>query len=186
MINEWKTIEKGYLGNLLVEKKFIEHGFNLFKPVLENGKVDLIVEKNNKYLKIQIKTVITDRKKKLIPVRKISHNMGEYKIKRYTKDDIDFFIGADLENEDLYILPISFSSKYSNCISINSCQQYKNNFNQLEPLCGNMQSGEDDNVETLTDNADGNDVGTEINSGRERLDNPLPKRNDSHGKDIVH
>ena len=87
--------------------------------------------------------------------------MGEYKIKRYTKDDIDFFIGADLENEDLYILPIVFSSKYSSAISIKNCQPYKNNFEQLELLCGNIQNGEDDNVETLTDNADGNDVGTE-------------------------
>ena len=76
MINEWRTIEKGYLGDLLVEKKFIENGFNLFKPVLENGKVDLIVEKNNVYLKLQIKTVQYDRGKGLIPVRKISHNMG--------------------------------------------------------------------------------------------------------------
>ena len=161
MTNEWKTIEKGYLGDLLVEKRFIEHGFNLFKPVLENGKVDLIVEKNNVYLKIQIKTVQTSNGSRIIPVRKISHNMGEYKIKRYTKDDIDFFIGADLENEDLYILPIEFSSKYSSAISIKNCQPFKNNFEQLEPLCGNIQSGEDDNVETLTDNADGNDVGTE-------------------------
>lgn len=161
MANEWKTIEKGYLGDLLVEKRFIEHGFNLFKPVLENGKVDLIVEKNNVYLKIQIKTVQYDKNSGKIPVRKISHNMGEYKIKRYTKEDIDFFIGADLENEDLYILPVEFSSKYASSISISSCQSYKNNFEQLEPLCGNIQSGEDDNVETLTDNADGNDVGTE-------------------------
>lgn len=162
MANEWKTIEKGYLGDLLVEKKFIEHGFNLFKPVLENGKVDLIAEKNNVYLKIQIKTVQNDRYSRKIPVRKISHNMGEYKIKRYTKEDIDLFIGADLENEDLYILPVSFSNKYASSISISSCQQYKNNFEQLEPLCGNIQSEEDDNVETLTDNADGNDVGTEL------------------------
>jgi len=161
MANEWKTIEKGYLGDLLVEKRFIEHGFNLFKPVLENGKVDLIAEKNNIYLKIQIKTVQISNGSRIIPVRKISHNMGEYKIKRYTKDDIDFFIGADLENEDLYILPIVFSSKYSSAISIKNCQPYKNNFEQLELLCGNIQNGEDDNVETLTDNADGNDVGTE-------------------------
>ncbi len=161
MANEWKTIEKGYLGDLLVEKRFIEHGFNLFKPVLENGKVDLIAEKNNIYLKIQIKTVQISNGSRIIPVRKISHNMGEYKIKRYTKDDIDFFIGADLENEDLYILPIAFSSKYSSAISIKNCQPYKNNFEQLELLCGNIQNGEDDNVETLTDNADGNDVGTE-------------------------
>ena len=41
----WNTIEKGYLGQNLVEREFIKNGFNLFKPLLENGKVDLIVEK---------------------------------------------------------------------------------------------------------------------------------------------
>ena len=161
MANEWKTIEKGYLGHLLVERKFIEHGFNLFKPVLENGKVDLIVEKNNVYIKLQIKTVQTDKNVKKIPVRKISHNMGEYKVKHYDKNDIDFFIGADLDNQCLYILPIEFSSKYASSISISNCQNYKDNFKQMELLCGNTENVEDDNVETLTDNADGNDVGTE-------------------------
>lgn len=161
MANDWKTIEKGYLGDLLVQKKFIEKGYNLFKPVLENGKVDLIVEKNNVYFKIQIKTIQTENNKKIIPLRKISHNMGEYKIKLYTKDDIDFFIGADIESNDLYILPISFSSKYTRSVSINNCQEFKNNFKQMELLCGNIENEEDDNVETLTDDADGNDVGTE-------------------------
>ena len=52
----WNTIEKGYLGQNLVEREFIKNGFNLFKPLLENGKVDLIVEKNNVYYRIQIKT----------------------------------------------------------------------------------------------------------------------------------
>ena len=31
----------------------------------------------------------------------------------------------------------------------------------MEPNSGNIISGDDDNVEPLTDNADGNDVGTE-------------------------
>lgn len=31
-------IEKGYLGALIVEKKLIEHGLDIFKPALENGK----------------------------------------------------------------------------------------------------------------------------------------------------
>ena len=43
------TITKGHLGQLLVEQEFLKHGFSLFKPVLENGKVDLIAEKDNKY-----------------------------------------------------------------------------------------------------------------------------------------
>ena len=32
----------------------------------------------------------------------------------------------------------------------------------MEPWFGNISSGEDDNVESLTGNADGNDVGMEI------------------------
>ena len=158
-MNEWKTIEKGYLGNLLVEKEFIKHGFNIFKPILENGKVDLIIEKNNHYFRVQIKTVTNNGKH--IPFRKISHNMGTYKIKRYTEEDIDFFIGADIETEDLYILPVWFSSSYRSVVSINKCEQFKNNFEQLELLCRNTQNEEDDNVEILTDNADDNDVGTD-------------------------
>lgn len=161
-MSDWKTIEKGYLGSLLVEQKFIENGYNLFKPVLENGKVDLIAEKNNKYIKLQIKTVqVEGSGRKIIPVRKISHNMGEYKVKLYTEKDIDYFIGVDLDTKDLYILPICFSSQYRSSIGINSCQDYKNNFKQMEPISGNTSSGHDDNVEALTDNADGNDVGIE-------------------------
>lgn len=59
-MGNWKTIEKGYLGSLIFEKKLIENEWNVFKPVLENGKVDMIIEKNNRYLKIQIKTVQSD------------------------------------------------------------------------------------------------------------------------------
>ena len=87
--------------------------------------------------------------------------MGKYKIKAYTKSDIDFFIGVDLDLEDIYILPIDFISKYNNSISINKCLQYKNNFNLSELIIENNNNGDDDNVESLTDNADGNDVGTE-------------------------
>lgn len=87
--------------------------------------------------------------------------MGEYKIKYYTKNDIDYFIGVDLETEDLYILPIKFFSQYKSSIRLSSCEVYKNNFIQMEPNNGNIISEHDDNVEFLTDNADDNDVGIE-------------------------
>lgn len=53
----YKTIEKGYIGQLIVEKKFLNEGWILYRPILENGKIDLIAEKDNKYIRIQIKTV---------------------------------------------------------------------------------------------------------------------------------
>ena len=85
--------------------------------------------------------------------------MGEYKVKFYTKEDIDYFIGVDLETKDLYILPVEFSSKYKSSIRLSNCEIYKNNFNQMEPNSGNIISGDDNNGESLTDNADGNSVG---------------------------
>lgn len=112
----------------------------------------MIIEKDNKYNRIQIKTVQNNS----IPFRKISHNMGKYKIKRYTKEDIDYFVGVDIKTEDIYILPISLTETYKHSISINKCKAFLNNFKQMEPINGNINSGEDDNVETLA----GNDVGT--------------------------
>jgi hypothetical protein len=124
----------------------------------------LIVEKDNRYFKLQIKTVLGRK----IPMRKISHNMGKYKVTLYTDKDIDYFVGVDLINNDLYILPISFSSQYKSSISINMCQLYKNNFKQLERTNGNISNEHDDNAESLTDNADGNGVGMkEISAARE-------------------
>lgn len=158
---DYRTIEKGYLGQINVEKKLIQNGWNLFKPVLENGKVDLIIEKDNKYLRLQIKTVTKSDGRKIIPVRKLSHNMGKYKVKWYTSEDVDYFIGSDLDTDDLYIIPISVIQGIKSSIAISKCSKWKNNFSQMEPNSGNIIGGQDDNVESLTGNADGNDVGME-------------------------
>lgn len=129
---EYKTIEKGYVGQLIVEKQLIQRGWNLYKPILENGKVDLIIEKDNKYLRIQIKTIQKYGNSKIIPVRKISHNMGQYKTHFYTKDEIDYFIGVDVETEMMYILPIEFVKNIKSAISIRKILNYENNFEQLD------------------------------------------------------
>lgn len=127
------TITKGYLGQLLFEQEMIKRGWELYRPLLENGKVDSIAIKDNKLLRFQIKIISyeKDGSKKLY-VRKVSHNMGNYKYKYYTDEDIDFFIGCDINTNNVYIIPISFSSKYKNCISLNTLEPYKNNFDQLE------------------------------------------------------
>lgn len=158
---ELGKIEKGYYGSLIVEKAFISNKFNVFKPTMENGKVDMIVEKDNIYLKIQIKTIQIDKNRKIIPVRKLSHNKTEHKVFLYTADIIDYFIGVDIDTEDVYILPVSFSSQYTSTISVNKANFYKNNFNLMELSNGNIRNGEDNIGELLTDNADDNTEGIE-------------------------
>ena len=133
----YRTIEKGYIGQLIVEKKFLNEGWILYRPILENGKIDLIAEKDNKYIRIQIKTtqnVISGKNNHLsryVPLCKVSHNMGKYKIHRYTKDEIDYFIGVDVDTEDLYILPINVVEKFRKSIALSTAEPWKNNFEQL-------------------------------------------------------
>ena len=133
----YKTVEKGYIGQLIVEKKFLNEGWILYRPILENGKIDLIAEKDNKYIRIQIKTtqnVISGKNNHIsryVPLCKVSHNMGKYKIHRYTKEEIDYFIGVDVDTEDLYILPINVVEKFRKSISLSTAEPWKNNFEQL-------------------------------------------------------
>lgn len=140
-----ETIVKGRLGYNLVEKQLLKLGWDLYVPLLENTKIDCIAIKDNNILRIQIK--ILDKMKQL-PVRKISHNQGQYKIFHYTSEDIDFFFGVDIEEEVIYVVPVSFSSKYSASIGLKTLQQFKNKFDLMEPNNRNIISG-DDNIGEL-------------------------------------
>lgn len=115
----------------------MKRGWELFVPVLENGKIDCIGIKNHQILRFQIKTIGDSNGHKYLPVRKISHNQGQYKVHHYTEDEIDYFVGSDIETDTLYIIPISFVSKYKSAISVKTLEPYKNNYSQLEPLAGN-------------------------------------------------
>lgn len=131
------TISKGRLGYNLLERELLKRDWELYVPVLENTKIDCIAIKNNQLFRFQIKTIQKNRNQKILPVRKISHNQGEYKIHHYNANEIDYFVGSDLENDDLYIVPIDFVIQYKSSIGVKTLEPYKNNFSQLEPLIGN-------------------------------------------------
>lgn len=134
-----ETIVAGKIGQNIFENEMLKKGWDLYIPLLENTKIDCIAVKNNSYvLRFQIKLISSDD---TLPVRKVSHNQGQYKIHFYNKEEIDYFVGVDRKTEDLYIVPIEIVSQYTSCISICKLQDYKNNFIQLEPNIGNNISG---------------------------------------------
>lgn len=151
------TISKGRLGYNLLEKELLKNEWEIYTPILENTKIDCIAIKENSLIKFQIKTIQNDRGSKKLPVRKISHNQGEYKIHLYNANEVDYFVGVDIDTEDLYVVPINFIEKYKSSIAISTLESngYKNNFTQLEPNSGNIISGSDDIGEPLTGNTEG-------------------------------
>lgn len=155
------TITKGRIGYNILEKVLLKNEWDIYIPILENTKIDCIIIKNNYLWRLQIKTMQykKDTNKYVLPVRKISHNQGEYKIHLYNDQEIDFFIGINVDTEDIYIVPINIIMKYKSSIGEKTLESFKNNFSLLEPYIGNNISGCDDIGETLTDKADGNTEG---------------------------
>lgn len=54
--------------------------------------------------------------------------MGEYKISYYSSTIVDYFIGVDIETEDIYIIPSEITEQYKSSIGITKVQSFKNNF----------------------------------------------------------
>ena len=150
-----ETIVKGRLGYNILEKQLLLKGWDIYVPLLENTKIDCIAIKGPILVRIQIKTLQESEYNKVLPVRKISHNQGEYKIFRYNGDTVDFFVGVDTDTEDLYIVPIDFIVTYKSSISVTKLQPYKNAFNLMEPSDGNIIGEDDDIGEPLTGNPEG-------------------------------
>lgn len=96
------TITKGRLGYNLLEKELLKREFEIYTPLLENTKIDCIICKQGKLLRLQIKTIQIDGGYKKLPVRKINHNQGTYKIHNYSANEIDFSLVLMLKQK-IYI-----------------------------------------------------------------------------------
>lgn len=48
--------------------------------------------------------------------------MGQYKIHHYTKDEIDYFIGVDIDIEDIFIIPVDVIEKYKSSIALSTAE----------------------------------------------------------------
>ena len=136
-----EKIIKGKLGEMIVQKALLKSGYNLFLPLAENGKIDLIAEKDNIFFRIQIKVLSeTSTGSKFLPVRKLSHSKTTHKVFLYSKKDIDLFCGVDLDTEDIFLVPVEVTEKYTAQVSLTVLEKYKNNFIlNMEPLDSDVQ-----------------------------------------------
>ena len=66
------TVHKGFIGEIAVIKDLVSNylQYNVFKPVIDEKGVDLIVERRKKeFLRVQVKTIIDMKTKTSIEVR---------------------------------------------------------------------------------------------------------------------
>jgi hypothetical protein len=89
-------------GELRFASEFIRKGWNVFLPYGEDGPIDLLLEKEGQFKRIQIKSTS--------PINGTIHcrikSSNNWQIKKYTKKDIDYFGIYDYSNKKGYFIPI--------------------------------------------------------------------------------
>ena len=100
MTTQKKQIAKE--GELRFAAEFIRKGWSIFLPYGEDSAVDLLIEKDGEYKRIQIKTTK--------PIMGVIHcrlkSSNNWQVKKYTKKDIDYFGIYDYQNKKGYLIPI--------------------------------------------------------------------------------
>lgn len=118
MLNE--TQQKGLVTELKCQLFFIENGYNIYLPVSEDSRYDLIVDINNNLYRVQIKTShLTSNNTGIefnVCSSRVNHTEGNIKV-GYSEDEIDFFMTT--YNNNFYLIPIEICGRSSKTLSFN-------------------------------------------------------------------
>jgi len=101
-------ILKGDLSKAFVIAKLLKAGYKVLEPVSENSRYDLIVDINGKFARIQVKTIYYKNDMQVYEMVCYSttrRNKMHIKTK-YTPKEVDFIIGYNLDNDEVYTFPI--------------------------------------------------------------------------------
>ena len=89
-------------GEMRFAAEFLRKGWQIFLPYGEDGPIDLLIEKDGVFKRIQVKS--TSPIKGAIHCRVKSSN--NWQVKKYTKKEIDYFGIYDYVNKKGYLIPI--------------------------------------------------------------------------------
>ena len=105
------TNTKGRISELKAITRYIELGYTVLEPINKDGVYDFVIEKDNVFQKVQVKTL--NEKDYFYSLRFIStsHNRNGNSRKIYTKEEIDIFVGVLPEKNIIVQIPFDKANK---------------------------------------------------------------------------
>lgn len=124
-----EKIRKGKLAQIIVIKFLLKEKWEIYEPITEDTKTDLIIKKENEIFFLQIKSIQNDRNNLVIPVRKLNHNKTSHRTYLYSEENANFIVGVNLDTEDVYFVPYSYYKNYTSTMSVTKLKSFQNNLN---------------------------------------------------------
>ncbi|OGK56470.1 hypothetical protein A3J15_03125 [Candidatus Roizmanbacteria bacterium RIFCSPLOWO2_02_FULL_38_10] len=98
----YTTHFKGLLGELEFTLHLIKCGYTILKPINNNSSYDLVIEKNNSFLRVQIKFCTPNNGRLRVELRR-----PKRKTKNYKDREVDAMGVYDALNKKFYLIPIT-------------------------------------------------------------------------------
>lgn len=111
----------GCIGEYKFATEAMERGFSVCFPLLNTSVYDCIIETNNGFKKIQIKSVIKEDSKVKCYLRKSDKTS-------YTKEDVDYLVIYVRHHQGFYIIKNKGNMKG---LMLSKTGKYKKNFNNF-------------------------------------------------------
>ena len=95
-------------GELLVAERLIGRDWIVAPPIGDNDPFDLMVNKGTRFLRIQVKTTLEQHKYKCNrPHYQFQLARGPSSKRKYTADQVDFFVCCALDSKRFWVLPFA-------------------------------------------------------------------------------
>ena len=94
------TKTKGDIGELIIATELVKKGWSVSIPFGENNRYDLIIEKNGKIKRLQVKSVFSKNGVMNINCR----SSNNWSVKSYTEKDFEILVAVDLSTNIVYYI----------------------------------------------------------------------------------
>ena len=105
------SLTLGKIGELKTAQKFLNHGYEVFVPLVDISGTDMIVEKNGDLKKIQVKSssiTTHDDNCTRLSLKSSDFNMRDGQVisynKKYKKKNVDYFALYSDKDDDVYLI----------------------------------------------------------------------------------
>lgn len=112
------SVTLGRIGELTTAKKFLNHGYEVFVPLVDVSGTDMMVAKNNgtpKRVQVKSSTRTIDDNCTLFSLRSSEFSMKDGAVtsynKTYSKDNVDYFALYSEKDDDVYLIENDESRK---------------------------------------------------------------------------
>lgn len=99
---------KGDQAELIVAAEAMKRGYTVCFPFGHDARYDLVIEKNGKFKRIQVKTALSDEDVLIVSAHSTGRTQGRHTVKKYTSEEIDAIVAYDRRTQECYYIAKSF------------------------------------------------------------------------------